>query len=114
MRQFLLAAPILVPLATCAVTAMLWSRPDDQRRVGLAGASLLLVATVALLAEVLRAGMVVGQMGDWPAPFGITLVADHLSAAMLVITGLMGVAVAIYAMGRDTPCIKSWDDATEE
>jgi multicomponent Na+:H+ antiporter subunit D len=99
MRQILLVTPILIPLAACATTAVLWSRPAAQRAVGLAAAAALLAATVALLAEVLSGGIVVGQMGNWPAPFGITLVVDHLSAAMLVITGLMGLAVAVYAMG---------------
>ena len=99
MRQFLLVAPVLVPLAACAVTALLWSRPAAQRIVGLAAAALLLASTLALLAEVVSGGMVVGQMGNWPAPFGITLVVDHLSAAMLVITGVMGLAVAVYAIG---------------
>lgn len=99
MRQLLLVAPILIPLAAASLTALLWSRPAAQRAVGLAAATALFVATLALLAEVVAGGMVVGQMGNWPAPFGITMVVDHLSAAMLAITGLMGLAVAVYAMG---------------
>jgi formate hydrogenlyase subunit 3/multisubunit Na+/H+ antiporter MnhD subunit len=31
-------------------------------------------------------------MGGWPAPFGITLVADLLSAIMVVLTGIIGLA----------------------
>ncbi|MGX9963545.1 proton-conducting transporter transmembrane domain-containing protein [Roseomonas sp. F4] len=99
MRQMLLVAPILIPLLAAAITATLWSRPVTQRIIGLVAAVALLAATLGLLMEVLSGGMVVGQMGNWPAPFGITLVVDHLSVAMLVITGLMGVAVAVYAMG---------------
>ena len=99
MGQILLVAPILIPLAAAAITAVLWSRPAAQRAVGLGAAGGLLAATLALLAEVVSGGTVVGQMGNWPAPFGITLVVDHLSAAMLVITGLMGLAVAVYATG---------------
>lgn len=99
MRQFLIVAPILIPLAATAVTALLWSRPAAQRFVGLGAAVALFVATMALLAEVISGGMLVGQMGNWPAPFGISLVVDHLAAAMLAITGLMGLTVAVYAMG---------------
>ncbi|MDP3415093.1 Na+/H+ antiporter subunit D [Falsiroseomonas sp.] len=99
MRQFLIVAPILIPLAATAVTALLWSRPAAQRFVGLGAAVALFVATMALLAEVISGGMLVGQMGSWPAPFGISLVVDHLAAAMLAITGLMGLTVAVYAMG---------------
>jgi formate hydrogenlyase subunit 3/multisubunit Na+/H+ antiporter MnhD subunit len=50
------------------------------------------------MAEVLREGVVAAQMGQWAAPFGITLVADLLSAVMVVITGITGLAVAIYAL----------------
>jgi multicomponent Na+:H+ antiporter subunit D len=99
MRQILLVAPILIPLVATAATALLWSRPGAQRRVGLGAAIALFAATLALLAEVISGGMVVGQMGNWPAPFGISLVVDHLAAAMLAITGLMALAIAVYAMG---------------
>ena len=44
-------------------------------------------------------GIVVAQMGNWPAPFGITLVADHLSAAMVTVTAIIGLATVIYAFG---------------
>ncbi|MBU8542118.1 MULTISPECIES: Na+/H+ antiporter subunit D [Roseomonadaceae] len=99
MRQMLLVAPILIPLLASAVTALLWMRPGVQRAVGLFAAVALFAATLALLAQVISGGMLVGQMGNWPAPFGISLVVDHLAAAMLAITGLMGLVVAVYAMG---------------
>jgi len=99
MRQILLVAPILIPLAAASVTAVLWSRPGAQRAIGLAAAMALFLATVLLLREVIAGGMIVGQMGNWPAPFGITMVVDLFSAAMLAITGLMGLTVALYALG---------------
>jgi multicomponent Na+:H+ antiporter subunit D len=37
-------------------------------------------------------------MGDWPAPFGITLVADLFSAIMVVLAGIIGLGVAIYSI----------------
>jgi multicomponent Na+:H+ antiporter subunit D len=37
----------------------------------------------------------------WPAPFGITLVADLLSAIMVVLAGFMGFAVALYSLVSD-------------
>jgi multicomponent Na+:H+ antiporter subunit D len=42
--------------------------------------------------------VVAAQMGQWSAPFGITLVADLLSAVMVVITAITGLAVAVYAL----------------
>jgi multicomponent Na+:H+ antiporter subunit D len=37
-------------------------------------------------------------VGHWPAPFGITLVADLFSSIMVVLAGVMGLAVAIYSL----------------
>jgi multicomponent Na+:H+ antiporter subunit D len=97
--QLLLVSPLLVPLATAALAAVLWHRPAAQRLVGLAGAVALLAVSALLLSRTAYGPPVVGQMGGWPAPFGITLVVDTFSAVMLVITGIMAVTVAVYALG---------------
>lgn len=101
MTPFLIASPILIPLATAALTALFWNRPQVQRPLGLLGAIALLVSAVFLLMEAWQGGPLVERMGAWAAPFGIALVIDLFSAIMLVITGLMAVAVAVYAMGPD-------------
>ncbi len=99
--DWLLALPILIPLLACALAAALRGLPRAQRLVtGLAAGSMLLAAAL-LLAEVLAQGVIASQMGDWRAPFGITLVADRLSAAMVAITALMYAATALYAAGDD-------------
>ena len=38
------------------------------------------------------------HFGDWKAPVGISLVLDRLSAVMVLMTGLTGLATAIYAL----------------
>src|SRR5690606_11212721 len=97
--QFLLVAPLMVPLFCAALAAVFWGRPLIQRLISLAGAVALLVVSLALLARVSDGTILVAQMGDWPAPFGITVVIDVLAAIMLVITGVMAITVAIYSMG---------------
>jgi multicomponent Na+:H+ antiporter subunit D len=42
------------------------------------------------------------QAGGWPAPFGITLVADGLSAVMLVLSALVALAALVFAMADVT------------
>ncbi len=97
--QFLVASPILIPLATAAGCALFWTRPAVQRGMGLLGAAALLAVALLLLRETSGGAILVAQMGNWPAPFGISLVIDLFSAIMLVITGMMALAVAVYAMG---------------
>ena len=51
-----------------------------------------------LLASVWNSGIQAAQMGDWPAPFGITVVADLFSAIMVALAGVIGLAVALYSL----------------
>ncbi|MCL1961662.1 MAG: monovalent cation/H+ antiporter subunit D [Desulfovibrionaceae bacterium] len=104
----LLAAPILLPMAAAAVMLLL----GDARRPLKSALNLLacvvnLLVAVALLLWVGQAGtQAVGVYlpGNWPAPYGIVLVADRLSAMMLLLTAVLGLAGVTYASGR-------WDSA---
>ena len=90
--------PILVPFTTAIICILFYRRLAVQRVVSLVGSALLLVATVWLFYVVNSTGPVTAQLGDWPAPFGITWVVDLVSAIMLVMAGLMGTVVSIYAL----------------
>ena len=65
--------------------------------IAIAGSVLLLVAGVALLVVVEREGIQTLQVGDWPAPFGITMVADLFSAILVVLAGVLAVAIMLYS-----------------
>lgn len=95
--SWLLALPIVIPFLT-AVFAFLTRQSPLGRWISVAGSSVLLIASIVLMNTVLREGVVAAQMGQWPAPFGITLVADLLSAVMVLITAIVAVAVSIYAI----------------
>jgi multicomponent Na+:H+ antiporter subunit D len=92
-----LATPLVLPFLT-AVLSFLMRFGVWGRWISVGGNALLLIAATLLMVEVLGAGVVVGQMGSWAAPFGITLVADYLSAVMVVITAITALAVSIYAL----------------
>jgi multicomponent Na+:H+ antiporter subunit D len=99
--DWLLALPILLPLLACAGAAVLRGAPRAQRWLtGLAALGMLLAAA-ALVATVHAGGPIASQMGDWPAPFGITLVADRLGASLVLITAVMYAACAVAAQGDE-------------
>src|SRR5690606_3582586 len=52
------------------------------------------------LAAAPAAGTAVYRLGDWPAPFGIVLVADRLAAVMLVLTSVLGITTVVFALAR--------------
>jgi multicomponent Na+:H+ antiporter subunit D len=99
MKDVLLVLPLLIPLTTAAVSLLAWRRAVLQRALAVVGAAALLGAGLALLAFVWRGGICATQAGAWPAPFGITLVADLFSAVMVVLAGVVGLAVVLFSLG---------------
>ncbi len=97
MNVFLIL-PIIIPLLTAILALALRRHIGGQRVLNVVGAAALTGAAVGLLATVWQGGVQAAQIGDWPAPFGITLVADLFSALMVLLTGLMGLMVAIYSL----------------
>ncbi|CAN5801568.1 Na+/H+ antiporter subunit D [soil metagenome] len=98
--RWLLPLPVVVPLLAAAVSIMLGRRRWAQRAVGIATLVATTAASVALLVGVEADGVAVTQMGGWPAPLGITLVADLFSAIMLVVGQVVVLAVLVYAVGQ--------------
>ena len=93
-----LVLPLIIPLLTAILALLARSSLRAQRWFSVLGAAALLATGLALLSFVSRSGIQVAQVGNWPAPYGITLVADLFSAIMVVLAGLMGLAVAVYSL----------------
>ncbi|WP_135662812.1 complex I subunit 5 family protein [Halorhabdus rudnickae] len=97
-------APLVVALVTAILTLGTRRYPRGQRAISLIGIGAYAVAVLALVSRVYSVGILTGaggttetltyQVSNWPAPFGISLVADALSAFMLVLT----VAVVVPAL----------------
>lgn len=101
----LIVLPILLPLLTALAMLLMG---DQRRRLkgGLSLLSMLLNAGIAsaLLVAAARSDMPnaasVYLPGNWPVPFGITLVVDRLSALMLVLAAVLALASLMYALAR--------------
>jgi multicomponent Na+:H+ antiporter subunit D len=96
--SWLLFAPVVLPFATAALLVLLQRRLTLQRTISTISSFILLGLSFALLMRVMAGDILVAQAGNWPAPFGITFVADPLSAIMVTINGIMAAAVAVYAL----------------
>lgn len=93
-------APVVLPAMLAPIMVLLMRHDLLLQRV------FSLLGTVALAA--IAAGLLVwasqGQihdyrLGNWPAPFGIILVLDRLSALMLALSAFLAVPVLLYAIG---------------
>jgi multicomponent Na+:H+ antiporter subunit D len=98
MKNSLLLLPILIPFATALASLFVWRHLRVQRVINVIGASALLTSAVFLVSLIWQSGIQAIQLGNWPSPFGITLVADLFSAAMVLLAGIVGLAVAVYSL----------------
>jgi multicomponent Na+:H+ antiporter subunit D len=96
--SLVVALPFLIPMIAGALSLVFWPSRSAQRWLALLGTAGQLAAGVVLMREVLASSVVVLHAGAWPAPYGITLVADTLSAVMVLLTGITGVATALYSL----------------
>jgi len=94
MQQFIVL-PLIIPLLM-ALTALVRLR-SFRRRLALIGALANLLACIALLIITETGNIQVSQMGGHPAPYGISLVVDPLSAMMLTITAIILFTSVIYS-----------------
>lgn len=86
---------ILLPLAWASLSFLL----GPQRGAGLAIAGLAgqLWLALQLAGELLASGARTHAVGGWQAPLGIDLLADGLAVAMLLLTQLVALPLALYA-----------------
>ena len=94
----LIVSPLLIPLATLVATLLARRSPRVVTALSLAGALALTAAGLVLVALAAQGQILATQAGDWAAPYGITLVVDRLSAAMVAITGVVGTATIVFAL----------------
>ena len=98
--SWLVPVPIVLPLVAAGLSILLGRSRTTQRVIGVATLLVIVVVSVVLLVEVDRSGPIVAQAGGWPAPIGITLVADRFATIMLVVGSVMLLAVLVYAIGE--------------
>lgn len=101
-------APIVVPLLAGTLMLLIGERRRPLKAaVGISSALLQLAAAILLL--LLADGAIPGadtaavrvyRLGDWPSLFGIVLVLDRLSALMLVLTGVLGLAALVFSLAH--------------
>jgi multicomponent K+:H+ antiporter subunit D len=102
--EHLTVLPVLIPLFVGTLMVLLTrSGAGVQRLLGLAGTGALLAAAVLLLVDSTDGAARVYMLGDWPTPFGIVLVADRLSALMVLLTSVVALFSLLHAVqGQDS------------
>lgn len=104
----LMIVPIVLPLIAGAVLLLIDERHRRLKAAIDIGSILVLAAVAIVLLRLVNtqpiaaasAHIGVYHLGGWPAPFGIVLVVDRLSALMLVLTSTLALASAVFSLAR--------------
>ncbi|HEX4817604.1 MAG TPA: Na+/H+ antiporter subunit D [Nonomuraea sp.] len=99
MTESLICVPVLLPLLAAGVKLAIGARLRRlQSLISIVTLSISLAVSVLLLVAVDRGGPLVTELGGWPAPFGISLVADRLSTLVLVVSSAVTLCVMVYSV----------------
>ncbi|RBI73075.1 monovalent cation/H+ antiporter subunit D [Roseovarius sp. TE539] len=91
-------APVILPALLAPIIAFVMRHDITlARAASLAGTIALAAISIGLMASVSAGDTFVYRLGDWPAPYGIVLVLDQLSALMLVLTSVLALIVVLHA-----------------
>ncbi len=89
--------PLLLQLLLSIILMFSWSRISWQRVISIVGGFINIAVSVWLFAFIWNEGTHTVQAGNWAAPFGITFVADILSATLVLLTAISGLAVSVFS-----------------
>lgn len=97
----LVPLPVILPLFAAGLKLAIGVRLQRTQRVlSAAVLACVLAVSVVLLVTADRHGPQVMDAGGWAPPVGIVLVADRLSALMLVISSAVTLCVLLYSIGQ--------------
>lgn len=103
MNPHLIVLFVALPMAAGIFTLFASGRASTQRVLGLGALMLNLMLALWGLWTVSDGSILVSQMGNWPAPFGITIVLDPLSALMITTAALVSLCVYVYCISQLNP-----------
>jgi len=101
MNNFLLL-PIIIPFFFGMILMFGQKNLKYQRTFSLLGIGIALISAISLLMKVKNDGIQKVTFGDWPVPFGITMVSDMVSVLLVTTTLLIAFFVVWYGFGSIT------------
>ncbi|MEP2641333.1 monovalent cation/H+ antiporter subunit D [Roseobacter sp.] len=95
-------APVVLPalLAPFIVLAARY-HISIQRVFSVVGVLALIGIAAGLMWQTSDGTIILYQLGDWAAPFGIVIVGDRLSTLMVLLTAVLALFVLLYTIGSD-------------
>lgn len=106
----LITLPMVLPLLGAGLCLVFGRSARAQRIISFTVLASVVGIAAVLLVQADRYGPQVVRIGGWPAELGISLVADRMSALLLLVSAIVTFCVLVYSLGqgiaeygRDTP-----------
>ncbi|MDD4565810.1 MAG: Na+/H+ antiporter subunit D [Eubacteriales bacterium] len=97
MSNNLIILPIIIPIISGLVMIIIRNHTRLHRIISILATVLIGLSAVLLLEQIRESGVQILYLGGWEAPFGITLVADMLSALLVFVTAIVTFCCLWYA-----------------
>ncbi|MGP3910891.1 Na+/H+ antiporter subunit D [Nonomuraea sp. 10N515B] len=99
--ESLVCVPVVLPLLAAGVKLAIGGRLRHlQALISIVTLGVSLVVSALLLVTVDAGGPLVTELGGWPSPVGICLVADRLSTLLLVVSSAVTLCVMVYSVAN--------------
>jgi multicomponent Na+:H+ antiporter subunit D len=99
MNNILVIAPILFQLFAGTVLLFFWTKIQLQKVLSILFSIISLGLGIWLFMLTWTEGIQFTYAGNWDAPFGISFVSDLLSATLVLIASISGLAVTLFSVG---------------
>ncbi|MFN3643504.1 MAG: monovalent cation/H+ antiporter subunit D [Gemmobacter sp.] len=99
MNHAIVMAALLPGLVGALIVLAMRNDLTLARVFSLASNGVLVVLSLALLVQASTGEPQAYFLGNWPAPFGIVLVLDRLSALLVALTAILALVVLLYVIG---------------
>src|SRR5690606_4353155 len=97
MMNTLIILPIVTQFALAILLLFFWKNIFAQKILSFLGCVVAIFVAASLFSAVYSNGILTLQSGSWPAPFGITFVADTFSSVMVLLCSLASIAVSVFS-----------------
>ncbi len=94
-----LVLPVVVPFLSGIIMLFLWRYRLAQRVINLIASTVSLSIAIYLTWYIKTSGIQSLYVGAWQSPFGIIFTADLLTVTMILVSGIIGFATALYSLG---------------
>ena len=97
MMTTLIILPMMLHMIAALLLIFSWKNGYLQRIISMTAAAVALMVSALLFAQTWQDGIHVVQAGEWPAPFGISFVADTFSTFLVLLTNISAFAVSVFS-----------------